>query len=150
MPMSIQLPDSGPCPFCEYLDGSAACVFVARGSEVSVMLNPRQYERGALLVIPNKHSASILSVDDAHFLAVQVEARRMARLLVDQLGATGVNVFQNAGIHAGQSIAHYHVHVVPRYPTSDPARRFREADYTITPQAGLEQLASLLQAEAGV
>jgi|GEM_PF-1364957 len=147
--MSIQLPDSDTCPFCQYLDGSASCVFVKQDSRVSVMLNPRQYERGALLVIPNTHSASILSVDDAHFLAVQVEARRMSRLLVDHLGATGVNVFQNAGIHAGQTIAHYHVHVVPRYPTSDPARRFREADYTITPQAEFAQLASLLRADAG-
>lgn len=69
----------------------------------------------------------------------------MARLLVDHLGATGVNGFQNAGIHAGQTVAHYHVHVVPRYPTSDPARRFREAEYPIAPQAELDQLASLLR-----
>lgn len=70
----------------------------------------------------------------------------MARLLVQEFGATGVNVFQNAGTPAGQTVPHYHVHVVPRYPSSDPAKRFREADYDVTPIEQLRTVAETLNA----
>lgn len=144
--VSLLLPEESPCPFCAYLDGHSEAVFVLRGPKVSIMVNPRQYERGALLVIPNLHVRSLVDATDEQFLAVQFEARRMARLLIKHFGATGVNVFQNAGVHAGQTVAHYHVHVVPRYPASDPAKRFREADYAVTPMEQLHALAAELNA----
>lgn len=137
----ILLPDATHCPFCDYLRGSASAVFVARDETVSVLLNPRQYERGALLVIPNRHVATLIDAADDEFLAVQLEARRMAALLVRKLDAQGINVYQNAGSHAGQTVAHYHVHVVPRYKESDPRKQFREADFEITPREQLEALA---------
>lgn len=140
----MDIPTMAPCPFCAYLRGEAPCAFVTRGKKVSVFLNPRQYERGALLVIPNEHVESLLSATDEQFHAVQAEARRCAQLLVQQLGASGVNVYQNTGRAAGQTVPHYHVHVVPRYAASDPARRFHEADYAITPAAELESLAEQL------
>lgn len=144
--MSLTLPDEHRCPFCAYLAGESEAVFVSRGPKVSILLNPRQYERGALLVIPNLHVRSLVDATNEQFLAVQFEARRMARLLIKHFGATGVNVFQNAGVHAGQTVAHYHVHVVPRYPASEPARRFREADYAVTPVEQLRALAAELNA----
>jgi diadenosine tetraphosphate (Ap4A) HIT family hydrolase len=140
----LTIPQSSSCAFCDYLSGTEDAVFVSRGRSASVLLNPRQYERGALLVIPNQHASTLIDAADEPFLAVQMEARRMARLLVGQLGATGVNVFQNAGIAAGQTVPHYHVHVVPRYPASDPAKRFREADYDVTPAEQLRAIGEIL------
>src|SRR5690606_31855282 len=143
IPVSLILPDHPSCPFCAYLSGERETVFVLRGQKVSVFLNPRQYERGALLVITNTHVDSLIHATDEQFVAMQLEARRMARALVDQLGATGVNVFQNAGVHAGQTVSHYHLHVVPRYPDSEPSKRFREADYPVTPTDHLRSLAAV-------
>lgn len=143
---ALMIPEHSHCPFCDYLQGTKDAVFVSRGKSVSVLMNPRQYERGALLVIPNTHAETLIDTHEEPFLAVQIEARRMARLLVEQLGATGVNVFQNAGIAAGQTVPHYHVHVVPRYPSSDPAKRFREADYDVTPKEQLRSIAEILNA----
>ena len=144
--MTLVLPEERSCPFCAYLSGESEAVFVSRGPTVSIMLNPRQYERGALLVMPNAHVHTLTDATDEQFLAVQFEARRMARMLVKHLGATGVNVFQNAGIHAGQTAAHYHVHVVPRYPASEPAKLFREADHVVTQMEQLRALAARLNA----
>lgn len=143
---ALTIPEASSCVFCDYLQGTEDAVFISRGKTVSVIMNPRQYERGALLVIPNQHSASLIDTHEEPFLAAQVEARRMARLLVEQLGATGVNVFQNAGVAAGQTVPHYHIHVVPRYPSSDPARRFREADYDMVPNEQLRPIADILSA----
>jgi histidine triad (HIT) family protein len=144
----LVLPDATSCPFCDYLRGSAPAVFVSRGAHASVLMNPRQYERGALLVISNRHVATLIDAADHEFLEIQREARRMAALLVRQLYARGISVYQNAGVSAGQTVAHYHVHVVPRYANSDPARRFREADFNVTPREELQSVADSLAARA--
>ena len=133
------------CPFCAYLDGRAPCAFVTRERTVSAFLNRTQYERGALLVVPNAHVATVMEAPEALVADVHLEARRLATRLLERLGATGVNVFQNNGASAGQTVAHYHVHVVPRYPGSDPAQRFRERDFDHTPLAELQALAERLR-----
>ena len=133
------------CPFCAYLDGRAPCAFVTRERTVSAFLNRTQYERGALLVVPNAHVATVMEAPEALVADVHLEARRLATRLLERLGATGVNVFQNNGASAGQTVAHYHVHVVPRYPGSDPSQRFRERDFDHTPLAELQALAERLR-----
>ena len=142
--MPVELPREDPCPFCEYLAGRTPCAFVSRGDTVSSFLNRTQYERGALLVVPNAHVGSLLEASEAVISELYIEAQRLGRILVDRFGATGVNVFQNNGISAGQTVPHFHVHVVPRYPSSDPGRRFREADFEPTPVEDLRLLAEQL------
>ena len=139
------MPADPTCPFCEYLDGSVPCAFVARERTIAAFLNRTQYERGALLVVPNAHVATVMEAPESLVADVHVAARRLAVRLTDVLGATGVNIFQNNGASAGQTVGHYHVHVVPRYPGSDPARRFRERDFEHTAIETLEELARLLR-----
>jgi histidine triad (HIT) family protein len=128
--MSLDLPLSDPCPFCEYLQERAPCAFVERTPTVTVFVNPTQYEPGALLIVSNVHVASVLDASEEMVRDIHQAAQRWAGRLLDVLGATGVNVFQNNGRSAGQTVAHYHVHVVPRYAGSDPSRRFRESEFT--------------------
>ena len=135
------------CPFCAYLDGRTPCAFVSRERTVSAFLNRTQYERGALLVVPNTHVATVMEAPKELVSDVHVAARRLAIRLTEALGATGVNIFQNNGAPAGQTVAHYHVHVVPRYQGSDPAQRFRERDFDHTPLEVLQDLAEKLSGE---
>jgi diadenosine tetraphosphate (Ap4A) HIT family hydrolase len=100
-----------------------------------------QYERGALLVIPNTHIPSIMDLDDSMTLDLYREVGRIARALVPVMQATGVNILQNNGASSGQTVPHLHVHVIPRYPHSDPAQRFREGEFPQTPINELERLA---------
>jgi diadenosine tetraphosphate (Ap4A) HIT family hydrolase len=57
------------------------------------------------------------------------KAARVGRALFRACGCTGLNIFQNNGLDAGQHVPHFHVHVVPRYPGSDPRRIFQQADF---------------------
>jgi|SRR5688572_29764335 histidine triad (HIT) family protein len=139
--MSFQIPDEEECPFCGYLSGAAPCAFITRGSLVSSFLNRAQFERGATLVVPNKHVTSLLQLERDVMSSIYVESQRVAAAMVKVFGAVGLNMFQNNGIKAGQSISHYHVHLVPRYETSEPGKLFRADDYPRTPVAELERLA---------
>ena len=78
-------------------------------------------------------------------LSLYKEAQRLAHAFIDAFGAVGLNMFQNNGIQAGQTIAHCHTHLVPRYPGSDSSRIFREEDYPITPLEELHSLADRLK-----
>jgi histidine triad (HIT) family protein len=96
---------------------------------VSSLVNRTQYDTGALLIIPNRHLSTMLDLDAATLEAVAREAQLLGRALVEGLAATGINVFQNNGVDANQHHPHYHMHVVPRYPGSDPTKIYSETDF---------------------
>jgi hypothetical protein len=75
-----------------------------------------------------------------------VEARRNAAILVQELGTTGVNVFQNNGRASGQTRTPLPRACVPRHVDSDPARRLRETEFEHTRHEELRMLAAALLA----
>lgn len=127
------------CPFCKHLAGVTPCAFIRRNAAVASFVNLRQYEKGAVLVIPVQHGATVLDLDPAIVGAVHAEAALLGRALTRALGATGLNIFQNNGVDAGQHVPHLHVHVVPRYPGSDPTLIYQQAQFEPVPMS--EQLA---------
>jgi histidine triad (HIT) family protein len=118
--IAFELPPAADCSFCRDLAGERECAFVIRTADAAVEVNERQYERGAMLVTPRAHRESVLDISDCELAAVHQLARRVALAAVRAFGAVGVNIFQSNGVRAGQSEAHFHVHVVPRYTTSLP------------------------------
>ena len=137
----IEVPEHSGCPFCEYLGGTMPCSFVLRNDLVSAFMNRAQYERGALLIVPNDHRETILDLEADLVFSVYSVAQRIAGGMVRAFGAVGVNVFNNSGIRAGQTVAHFHVHVVPRYESSEPWKRFHTDDFKHTPVDELEKIA---------
>ncbi len=68
--------------------------------------------------MPKIATESVLTASEDTVSYVNIIAQRLAKKLVGILNAEGVNILSNAGIIAGQSVFHYHVHIIPRY-TSD-------------------------------
>jgi histidine triad (HIT) family protein len=127
--LTLQVPQTASCPFCEYLQGVTDCAFVSRSSRVAAFVNLRQYEQGAMLIVPVLHAPTLLDVDGELLAECWQESRRIGRALIRAFGATGLNVFTNAGVDAGQTVPHFHIHVVPRYPGGDPRRLFQEKNH---------------------
>jgi histidine triad (HIT) family protein len=144
--MPLQLPHNEICPFCEMLEGRREGPFVTRGPSVSAVVNLKQFERGALLVIPNRHTPTLLAARAGEIAEVAAEAQRLARALVRAFEPVGLSVYQNNGIQAGQTVAHYHVHLVPRYADSNPRKVFSEYDYEPAPLAEREVVARAVRA----
>lgn len=131
--MSFELSPYDVCSFCQDVEGSRECAFVAENEHAVAEIDERQYERGAMLVIPKRHRESILDIEHEEIQAVYSLVRVVGRAAASAFEAVGMNVFQNNGMKAGQHEPHFHVHVVPRYQASDPNRRFLQRDYTVIP-----------------
>jgi len=107
--------DQESCPFCSADEDDSDFVFVEQRRSAAAFLHPRRRTRGAMLVIPTRHVRSLLDLTDQECAAVLVLVRDLSRAAVAALGCAGVQVIQNNGREAGQTVAHVHFHVIPRY-----------------------------------
>ena len=87
---------------------------VSERPQTLAFVDPRPMQPGHLLVITKRHAPTLLELarEEAH--EVIEHARDLSLALVRALAAEGVNAFQNNGVAAGQSVPHYHMHLVPR------------------------------------
>jgi histidine triad (HIT) family protein len=143
--VAIKLASYDSCSFCEYGAGTRACAVIRRTEHVLSFVNLRQYEKGALLVIPIRHASTVVDLSLDTLMLVHAEAALLGRALVRAFNATGLNIFQNNGIDAGQHVAHFHTHVVPRYPGSDPTKIYLQADFEPVPMAEQESVAKAVR-----
>jgi histidine triad (HIT) family protein len=131
--MSIILPRREPCPFCENIAGRHQCACILRDETITSFVNPRQYGKGAVLITPNRHTPTILDLNTGELLAIFQHAQELVQALIQTYRASGFNVFQNNGVSAGQSVPHFHLHVVPRYCGEEPGRIFGEQHFEKIP-----------------
>jgi histidine triad (HIT) family protein len=145
-PMRFELPPYASCSFCDDLSGTRECAIVAENEHAIAEIDERQYERGAMLVIPRKHRESILDIELRELESVYGLAREVAHAAVRAFGAQGMNIFQNNGRNAGQSEPHFHVHVVPRFTDSDPHKIFLQHDCEVMSMEEQRAIADLIRA----
>ena len=144
--MRIELWPYESCSFCDDIAGTRKCAFVMENELALVEIDERQYERGAMLIIPRQHRETILDLEDGEVDAVYRLAKQMTRAAVIAFGAIGANVYQNNGHAANQHEPHLHVHVVPRYKDSVPTNVFHQEDYSVTPLDEQRTIAAALRA----
>ena len=101
--------------FCRIIDGEIPCNKVYEDDDVLAILDISQTNKGHTLVIPKQHCDSMLSCPSELLNKVMMVAQRIGQAEVSVLGAKGVNILTNCGEMAGQTVPHFHVHVIPRY-----------------------------------
>lgn len=105
---------SDDCLFCAIIAGAIPSRQIYADDSAIAFLDIRPWHRGHALVVPRRHVVSI--VDDPSIWGdVRTAVEHCVPLLVDRLGAAGLNVLANAGEVSGQEVMHFHVHLVPRY-----------------------------------
>ena len=113
---SIELPDDGPCAFCAYLAGTRPYTVLARDSLAAVLVTREQRGVSHLLVVPTRHTPTILDLTDDEAAAVMTWLRRSADAIDQAEHRPGISVWQNNGTAAGQAISHFHFHVAGTLP----------------------------------
>lgn len=110
------------CIFCKIAVGLIPCTKVYEDDDVLAFLDIGQATTGHTLVISKKHYPNFLATPKNIMHKVYDVAQKIGQAQIQTLGARGVNVLSNCYKEAGQSIPHFHVHVIPRY---EPADGFR-------------------------
>jgi histidine triad (HIT) family protein len=104
------------CIFCKIVSGEIPSHKVEEDERTIAFMDINPWTRGHALVIPKEHSRNLYDIDPEDLAAVAVAAKRLALRMRDRLGAAGVNALQSNERPALQTVFHYHVHVIPRYP----------------------------------
>ena len=103
------------CVFCGIVSGDVPSVKVAETASTYAFMDINPANDGHLLVIPKQHSTDLLDIGADDLSAVTLEAQRIARAMVDDAGADGVNLLNCCKAPAWQTVFHFHLHVIPRY-----------------------------------
>lgn len=103
------------CIFCKIARGEIPCYKVYEDEEVIAFLDVNPTSRGHTLVVPKTHYEDFTKTPKALLDRCFEVAQIVAQAQIRELGATGVNVISNVGESAGQSVKHFHIHVIPRY-----------------------------------
>lgn len=107
------------CVFCEIIAGNIPGAKVYEDDDVLAILDLSQVTRGHTLVMPKKHYANLIEADEETVLKCMKVIHRLSAQLVKNTGASGLNVLNNCGAVAGQSVEHLHFHLIPRYSEND-------------------------------
>jgi ATP adenylyltransferase len=106
------------CVFCRARDNpdDAQSLVVHRGFLVYAILNLFPYTSGHLMIVPYRHTASFVDLDEAATAEMFQLAKRAAKALHEEYHPEGYNIGMNLGRAAGAGVAeHIHLHVVPRW-----------------------------------
>ena len=105
--------------FCKIVRGEIPCYKIYEDQDVLAFLDISQVTKGHALVIPKEHYDNFLSVPQEVMHKVMDVAQRIGQVQISMMGAKGVNILTNCYEAAGQSVKHFHVHVIPRYDEED-------------------------------
>lgn len=103
------------CIFCKIAKGEIHSATVYEDSHFTVILDVNPATKGHCLIIPKEHFDNIYDLDGETAGKLFALATCIARAMRDALKCDGLNLVQNNGEIAGQTVNHFHLHLIPRY-----------------------------------
>lgn len=107
------------CIFCKIANGSIPSYSLYEDDDFKVILDIEPSSKGHALILPKNHAANLFELDDASASKALGIAKKVGGALMSVLNCDGLNVLQNNGDAAGQTVHHYHIHLIPRYNDND-------------------------------
>lgn len=115
MPMFIDRSPPGQCIFCRLVAGDIPAAKVDEDALTIAFMDIGQVNPGHVLVATKRHAATVLDITPEEAAAVMQAAQRVARATQAAFDPAGLTLLQANGREGGQTIAHFHLHVVPRH-----------------------------------
>lgn len=103
------------CIFCKIAAGEIPSKTLYEDEQFRVILDLGPATRGHALILPKNHYANLYELPDESAAEVMKLAKKMACIMRDKLKCDGFNLVQNNGEPAGQTVFHFHMHLIPRY-----------------------------------
>ncbi len=106
------------CVFCQIASGKRSAEVIFQDETVIAFMDHRPIGKGHILVVPKEHYADVYEIPDDILCRVSVVAKEVSIAIKKTFNPVGINLVQNNGTDAGQTVFHFHIHVIPRYDSS--------------------------------
>lgn len=103
------------CVFCNLANGIWDSATLYEDDDFRVILDLGPASKGHALILPKVHYANIYEIPEELAAKAIVLAKKMAGIMTEALDCDGFNIVQNNGEAAGQTVFHFHMHLIPRY-----------------------------------
>ncbi len=103
------------CIFCKIANGEIPSAALYEDDDFKVVMDMGPAAKGHSLILPKQHYANVHELPDELAGRAFLLAKRMAGVMTKALDADGFNIVQNNGEAAGQTVFHFHMHLIPRY-----------------------------------
>lgn len=103
------------CIFCKLANGEIPTMSLYEDEDFNVIFDAGPATFGHALILPKEHYANIYEIDEEVLAKAYKLAKKMAIVMTDVFKADGFNILQNNNEAAGQSVFHFHIHLIPRY-----------------------------------
>ncbi|MCI8730908.1 MAG: HIT family protein [Lachnospiraceae bacterium] len=103
------------CIFCKIANGEIPSTTLYEDNDFRVILDVNPASKGHTLILPKKHAENLYDLPDETASKALVLAKNMASKIEKALECDGLNLVQNNGETAGQTVFHFHMHIIPRY-----------------------------------
>lgn len=130
------------CIFCKLANGEIPTNSIYEDDDFNVILDMGPATRGHALILPKEHSENLFELPEETAGKAMILAKKLASKMTEKLQCDGFNLVQNNGEAAGQTVMHFHLHLIPRYkddgqkilwkPTSPSGEELKEIKDLLT------------------
>lgn len=120
------------CIFCKLAAGEIPSNTIYEDDMFRVILDAAPASKGHALIIPKEHCADLYEIDTETAAQAMRLAKKLAAHMTEALSCDGFNLVQNNGEVAGQTVFHFHLHLIPRYKgmKNDDMLRWKQEAFT--------------------
>lgn len=103
------------CIFCKIAAGEIPSKTIYENEQFRVIMDISPATKGHALILPKEHYANLYEIPEEVAADAMKLAKKLAKKMTDALQCDGFNLIQNNGEVAGQTVFHFHMHLIPRY-----------------------------------
>ncbi len=118
------------CIFCKIAAGEIPSATIYEDDDFRVILDIEPASKGHALILPKEHYANLYELPEELASKVLIVAKKVIARMTEIVGCDGYNVLQNNGEVAGQTVFHFHMHLIPRYKDDDVTIGWNQGELT--------------------
>lgn len=103
------------CIFCKIANGEIPSATIYEDEDFRVFLDLGPATKGHALIVPKQHYGNLIELPAELAGKAMILAKKIVTAMMTALPCDGYNVVQNNGEAAGQTVHHFHIHLIPRY-----------------------------------
>lgn len=130
------------CIFCKIINGDIPSTVIYEDENAKVILDIAPAAKGHAILILKEHVANVFELDAELAGKVFAIVPKVAAAIKETLGCDGMNILQNNGVAAGQTVFHLHIHFIPRWEDDTIRIKWETGSYADGEASALAELIS--------